>query len=173
MSQQPFTPVADARAHILAACSPVRGTQRVPVRDALGRVLAADVISPVSVPPHDNSAMDGYAVRHADLSADGETRLTIVGQAFAGHGWAGEVAAGQAVRIMTGAVMPAGADTIVIQESARLDGDAVIVPPGPESQASTAAAPAKTCVPASPRFAPAGCCARPTSVWPPRWASPN
>jgi molybdopterin molybdotransferase len=130
MSQQPFTPVADARAHILAACSPVRGTQRVPVRDALGRVLAADVISPVSVPPHDNSAMDGYAVRHADLSADGETRLTIVGQAFAGHAWAGEVATGQAVRIMTGAMMPAGADTIVIQESARLDGDAVIVPPG-------------------------------------------
>lgn len=125
-----FTPVADARAHILAACSPVRGTQRVPLRDALGRVLAADVISPVSVPPHDNSAMDGYAVRHADLSADGDTRLTIVGQAFAGHGWAGEVAAGQAVRIMTGAVMPAGADTIVIQETARLDGDTVIVPPG-------------------------------------------
>ncbi|MCQ9377643.1 gephyrin-like molybdotransferase Glp [Methyloversatilis sp. XJ19-49] len=125
-----FTPVADARAHILAACSPVRGTQRVPLRDALGRVLAADVISPVSVPPHDNSAMDGYAVRHADLSADGDTRLFIVGQAFAGHGWAGEVAAGQAVRIMTGAVMPAGADTIVIQETARLDGDTVIVPPG-------------------------------------------
>lgn len=125
-----FTPVADARAHILAACSPVRGTQRVPLRDALGRVLAADVISPVSVPPHDNSAMDGYAVRHADLSADGATRLFIVGQAFAGHGWAGEVAAGQAVRIMTGAVMPVGADTIVIQESAQLDGDAVIVPPG-------------------------------------------
>jgi molybdopterin molybdotransferase len=125
-----FTPVADARAHILAACAPVAGTQRVPLRDALGRVLAADVISPVSVPPHDNSAMDGYAVRHADLSADGDTRLTIVGQAFAGHGWAGEVAAGQAVRIMTGAVMPAGADTIVIQETARLDGGTVIVPPG-------------------------------------------
>jgi molybdopterin molybdotransferase len=125
-----FTPVADARAHILAACAPVAGTQRVPLRDALGRVLAADVISPVSVPPHDNSAMDGYAVRHADLSADGDTRLAIVGQAFAGHGWAGEVAAGQAVRIMTGAVMPAGADTIVIQETARLDGGTVIVPPG-------------------------------------------
>ena len=133
MSQQPFTPVADARAHILAACSPVRGTQRVPVRDALGRVLAADVISPVSVPPHDNSAMDGYAVRHGDLAADGDTRLTIVGQAFAGHAWAGEVTTGQAVRIMTGAMMPAGADTIVIQESARLDGDVVIVPPGQKS----------------------------------------
>lgn len=130
MSQQPFTPVADARAHILATCSAVRGTLRVPVRDALGRVLAADVISPVSVPPHDNSAMDGYAVRHADLAADGDTRLTIVGQAFAGHAWAGEVTTGQAVRIMTGAMMPAGADTIVIQETARLDGDAVIVPPG-------------------------------------------
>lgn len=125
-----FTPVADARAHILTACAPVAGTQRVPLRDALGRVLAADVISPVSVPPHDNSAMDGYAVRHADLSADGDTRLAVIGQAYAGHGWAGEVAAGQAVRIMTGAVMPAGADTIVIQESARLEGGTVIVPPG-------------------------------------------
>jgi molybdopterin molybdotransferase len=125
-----FTPVADARAHILAACLPVAGTQRVPLRDALGRVLATNVISPVSVPPHDNSAMDGYAVRHADLSADGDTRLFIVGQAFAGHGWAGEVATGQAVRIMTGAVMPAGADTIVIQEAARLDGGTVIVPTG-------------------------------------------
>jgi len=125
-----FTPVADARAHILAACLPVAGTQRVPLRDALGRVLATNVISPVSVPPHDNSAMDGYAVRHADLSADGDTRLFIVGQAFAGHGWAGEVATGQAVRIMTGALMPAGADTIVIQEAARLDGGTVIVPTG-------------------------------------------
>ena len=85
-----FTPVADARAHILAACSQVAGTQRVPVRDALGRVLAVDVISPVSVPPHDNSAMDGYAVRHADLSADADTRLTVVGTAYAGrHGIGG------------------------------------------------------------------------------------
>lgn len=125
-----FTPVADARAHILAACARVAGTQRVPLRDALGRVLAADVISPVSVPPHDNSAMDGYAVRHADLSAEGDTQLAVVGQAYAGHGWAGEVVAGQAVRIMTGAVMPTGADTIVIQETARLDGGTVIVPPG-------------------------------------------
>ena len=125
-----FTPVADARAHILAACSQVAGTQRVPVRDALGRVLATDVISPVSVPPHDNSAMDGYAVRHADLSADAETRLTVVGTAYAGHAWDGEVGPGQAVRIMTGAVMPRGADTVAIQETAKVDGDNVIVPPG-------------------------------------------
>jgi len=129
MSQH-FTPVADARAHILAACSAVTGIQRVPVRDALGRVLAADVISPVSVPPHDNSAMDGYAVRAADLAAGTETRLRVVGTAYAGHAWQGEVGAGEALRIMTGAVMPAGADTVVIQESVRTDGDTVIVPPG-------------------------------------------
>lgn len=125
-----FTPVADARAHILAACSQVAGTQRVPVRDALGRVLAVDVISPVSVPPHDNSAMDGYAVRHADLSADADTRLTVVGTAYAGHAWDGEVGPGQAVRIMTGAVMPRGADTVAIQETAKVDGDCVLVPSG-------------------------------------------
>jgi molybdopterin molybdotransferase len=129
MSQY-FTPVADARAHILSACSPVRGTQHVPLRDALGRVLAADVVSGVNVPPHDNSAMDGYAVRHADLAAGTDTRLAVVGHAYAGHAWDGEIGPGQAVRIMTGAVMPAGADTIVIQEHARTDGDTVIVPPG-------------------------------------------
>jgi molybdopterin molybdotransferase len=125
-----FTPVADARAHILAACTRVAGTQRVPVRDALGRVLAVDVISPVSVPPHDNSAMDGYALRHADLSADADTRLTVVGTAYAGHAWEGEVGPGQAVRIMTGAVMPRGADTVAIQETAKVDGDSVLIPPG-------------------------------------------
>ncbi len=132
MSQQ-FTPVDDARTHILSACRPVRSTQRVAVRDALGRVLAADVISPVSVPPHDNSAMDGYAVRHADLSSDAETRLAIVGTAYAGHAWDGQVGAGQAVRIMTGAVMPRGADTVVIQEAVNIDGDAVVIPPGQKS----------------------------------------
>jgi molybdopterin molybdotransferase len=122
--------VAEARAHILAACAPVHGTQRVPLRTALGRVLAADIISPVSVPPHDNAAMDGYAVRHADLSNDGDTPLKLIGQANAGHRWAGTVATGQAVRVMTGAVLPSGADTVVIQEAVHLDGDIVLVPPG-------------------------------------------
>lgn len=69
-------------------------------------------------------------MRYADLSPDADTRLTVVGTAYAGHAWGGEVGPGQAVRIMTGAVMPRGADTVVIQETAKVDGDCVIVPPG-------------------------------------------
>jgi len=123
--------VAEARQAILDALSPISGFERVPVRDALGRVLADDVIAPFNVPAHDNSAMDGYAVRAADLSADGETRLSVVGTAFAGRAFSGHVGAGQAVRIMTGAVIPHGADTIVVQEESRVDGESgVIIPAG-------------------------------------------
>ncbi|MBI4986607.1 MAG: molybdopterin molybdotransferase MoeA [Rhodocyclales bacterium] len=74
--------------------------------------------------------MDGYAVRIADLAAGKETRLAVVGTAFAGNAFSGMVGAGQAVRVMTGAVLPHGADTVVVQEDARVDGDAVVVPPG-------------------------------------------
>ena len=108
----------------------VDGTQRLFVRDTLGRVLAQDVISPIDVPAHDNSAMDGYAVRAADLRFDGETRLRLAGSAFAGQPYSGNLAIGQCVRIMTGAIVPAATDTIVIQEAVRLDGDDVVVPPG-------------------------------------------
>ena len=108
----------------------VDGTQRLFVRDTLGRVLAQDVISPIDVPAHDNSAMDGYAVRAADLRPDGETRLRLAGSAFAGQPYSGNLAIGQCVRIMTGAIVPAATDTIVIQEAVRLDGDDVVVPPG-------------------------------------------
>ena len=109
-------PVDKAREVIGRFLSPLTATERVHVRAALGRVLAADVISPLDVPAHDNSAMDGYAVRHADLKADGEVTLTTVGTAFAGAPYAGTLDAGEAVRIMTGGVVPAGADTIVMQE---------------------------------------------------------
>ena len=108
----------------------VDGTQRLFVRDTLGRVLAQDVISPIDVPAHDNSAMDGYAMRYADLRPDGETRLKLAGSAFAGQPYSGNVGAGECVRIMTGAIVPAATDTIVIQEAVRLDGDDVVVPPG-------------------------------------------
>jgi molybdopterin molybdotransferase len=119
-----------ARQILLDMVAPVTGTEQLFVRQALGRVLAADVISPVDVPAHDNSAMDGWAVRHADLVADGETRLKNIGTAFAGRAFEGSVGAGEAVRIMTGAVLPAGADCVVVQEMARVEGDVVIVPPG-------------------------------------------
>ena len=97
---------------------------------ALGRVLAEDVISPLNVPAHDNSAMDGYAVRFADLKADGEVTLKNTGTSFAGVPFKGTVGAGQCVRIMTGGVMPAGTDTIVMQEHARGDGDKITVGKG-------------------------------------------
>ena len=122
--------VDDARKAILDALSPVDGWESVALRSALDRVLARDVIAPFDVPAHDNSAMDGYAVRAADLRADGLTRLTVVGTAFAGGAFSGMVGAGQAVRIMTGAVIPHGADTVVVQEVVKLDGDAIEFPAG-------------------------------------------
>jgi molybdopterin molybdotransferase len=122
--------VEAARAAILESVQAVDGWERLAIRSALDRVLADDVIAPYDVPAHDNSAMDGYAVRFADLAVAGETVLEVVGTAFAGRAFSGEVGAGQAVRIMTGAVIPAGADTIVIQEVARAEGTRVRVPAG-------------------------------------------
>ena len=109
-------PVDKARALIARFLTPLTATERIHVRAALGRVLAEDVISPINVPAHDNSAMDGYAVRFADLKAASEVSLTVVGSSFAGKPFAGKLHAGEAVRIMTGAVMPPQADTIVMQE---------------------------------------------------------
>ncbi len=111
-------PVDKARALIRAFLTPVSATERVHVRNALDRVLAEDVMSPLDVPGHDNSAMDGWAVRFADLATEGETTLTRIGESFAGRPYAGTVLPGSAVRIFTGAVMPVGADTVVMQERA-------------------------------------------------------
>ena len=114
-----------ARDHILAAIQPISGTTQVAIRAALGRILAADVQAPIDVPGADNSAMDGYAVRHADLVNTHDTTLQVVGQAFAGHPYADAVAPGQAVRIMTGGVLPTGCDTVIMQEDCERDGNAV------------------------------------------------
>lgn len=122
--------VAEARAAIFERIAPVAGWERVAVRSALGRVLAEDVVAPCNVPAHDNSAMDGYAVRAADLAADGETALTVVGTAYAGHPFSGVVGVGQAVRIMTGAAIPRDADTIVVQEVTHREEQRVFIPPG-------------------------------------------
>jgi molybdopterin molybdotransferase len=119
-----------ARELILDLMSPVVGHERVFVRQGLDRVLAEEVISPIDVPSHDNSAMDGWAMRFDDLAATGETHLRQVGTAFAGRAFAGAIAAGETVRIMTGAILPQGADCVVIQEVARVENDFVIVPPG-------------------------------------------
>jgi molybdopterin molybdotransferase len=117
--------VAKARAFIHQFLAPIEGTVRVPIRSALGRVLAGDVLSPVDVPAHRNSAMDGWALRGADLKPDAETTLQEVGASFAGKPFAGRVGAGQCVRIMTGGVVPEGADTVVMQERARASGKSV------------------------------------------------
>ena len=114
---------------IRACLSPITQTERLPIRQALGRVLAEEIVPSINVPAHDNSAMDGYAVRFADLKS-GETVLTEAGSAFAGRVFEGKVGPGECVRVMTGAVMPAGTDTVVIQEVARKDGNRVSIPPG-------------------------------------------
>ncbi len=126
----PLLPVAEAERLIAERVAPVDGCEAVPLREALGRVLAEDIVAPVNVPPFDNSAVDGYAVRGDDLAADGERRLTIVDRVTAGHAAAHAVNSGEAIRIFTGAPMPAGADSVFMQEDCRVDGDCVVVPPG-------------------------------------------
>jgi molybdopterin molybdotransferase len=122
---------ADAVGEFLAhLVSPVTQVETVAIFDALGRVLAQDLISPISVPPHDNSAMDGYAFDGGQLS-QGALRLEMVGTALAGKAWQGALGAGQCVKIMTGAIMPAGTDTVVPQEFTRTGDDGRIeIPAG-------------------------------------------
>ncbi|MDB5844185.1 MAG: molybdopterin molybdochelatase, partial [Polaromonas sp.] len=96
--------------------TPVQDAIEMPLFEALGRVLAADVVSPFDVPPHDNSAMDGFAFKGAQLRPDVALQLQVVGTALAGKAWQGGISPGQCVKIMTGAVMPAGLDTVVPQE---------------------------------------------------------
>ena len=122
-------PVAKARAFIHTFLSPVSGVARVAVRSALGRVLAEDVISPVNVPGHRNSAMDGWAMRFEDLGT-AATTLIEVGTSFAGQPFTGTLGKGECVRIFTGGVVPEGADTVVMQERASKTGNAVTFPPG-------------------------------------------
>ena len=118
--------VEKAREAMRACITPIADTERVSVRAALDRVLAQEIVPSINVPAHDNSAMDGYAVRFADI----EKPLSEIGTALAGKPFSGTVGAGQCVRIMTGAVMPAGADTVVIQEVVKREGNRISVPPG-------------------------------------------
>jgi molybdopterin molybdotransferase len=126
----PLLPVAEAERLIAERVSPVAGRETVALRDALGRVLAQDVVASLNVPPFDNSAVDGYAVRGEDLDAEREGSLTIVDRVAAGHAARHAVNAGEAIRIFTGAPMPPGADTVFMQEDCRIEGGRVIVPPG-------------------------------------------
>ncbi len=123
-------PVGKAREVIARFLEPVSAVERVAVRGGLGRVLAEDIVSPLDVPAHDNSAMDGYAVRFSDLKSSGETSLKVIGNAFAGAPYSGAMRTGECVRIMTGGIVPAGADTIVMQEHVKVAGDQVMIGTG-------------------------------------------
>jgi molybdopterin molybdotransferase len=123
-------PVAKAREVIGRFLTPVTATERLGVRAALGRVLAEDVVSPLDVPAHDNSAMDGYALRYADLRPDGDVTLKVAGSSFAGAPFQGSLKPGECVRIMTGGVVPPGADTIVMQEHVKADKERVTIGKG-------------------------------------------
>jgi molybdopterin molybdotransferase len=129
-------PVDRARTLIREFLSPVTAVERVHIRAALDRVLAADVESPLDVPGHDNSAMDGWAVRFADLGGGSETtNLRRIGESFAGKPFEGELRPGETVRIFTGGVMPRGADTVVIQERARETTQGAAIAPGAVTKA--------------------------------------
>ena len=123
-------PVAQAQEFIARLVPRVATTEELPIMSALGRVLARDIVSPINVPSHDNSAMDGYALNGTDLYLDGPTTMRVAGTAFAGQQFKGTVARGQCVRVMTGAVMPPGLDTVVPQEFVKLGDDGVSIPPG-------------------------------------------
>ena len=111
--------VSEARARIDTLVQPIDATERIPLSAGLNRVLATSIESSIDVPPYTNSAMDGYAVLGDDLPTQGNTRLRVIGRAMAGQPFDGRVSRGQAVRIMTGAVMPEGADTVLMQEHVR------------------------------------------------------
>ncbi len=118
-------PVADALQRVLADARPLPA-EAVPLDDALGRVLTADVVALRTQPPAAVSAMDGYAVRASDV-AQAPVVLKVIGEVAAGHPFPDEIAAGQAARIFTGGVMPAGSDTVVIQELTSAAGDSVTI----------------------------------------------
>ena len=119
--------VIEALARIDTAISPIRGYQTLALREALDRVLAEAIDSPINVPAHTNSAMDGYAVVGGELAADRTTQLAVIGTAYAGKPFEGALGPGQCVRIMTGAVMPQGSDTVVMQEHVSVEGDHILL----------------------------------------------
>jgi len=120
--------VAAASEFIARLVEPVAGEETLPLLQALDRVLSVDVVSPIDVPPHDNSAMDGYALAGDCLLSGEDLDLKVIGTALAGAAWRGTVGAGECVKIMTGAIMPAGLDTVVPQELATLQNGRVQLP---------------------------------------------
>jgi len=122
--------VEEAQALLDRVISQVSEAQAVPLSQALGRILLEDVVADLDVPPHNNSAVDGYAVFFDDLDPKAETVLPVTGRVAAGHPLDHEARRGEAIRIFTGAPMPPGPDTIMMQEDCRLEGDRVVLAPG-------------------------------------------
>jgi molybdopterin molybdotransferase len=122
--------VEEAQARIMAMLTPVTATESLAIRDSLGRVLATTITSPINVPPYANSAMDGYAVTAADLAHESQTQLVVIGTSWAGTPFHGTVMPGQCVRIMTGAKMPAGTDTVIMQEQVQRQDDRITIGTG-------------------------------------------
>lgn len=123
-------PLDEALAMLTERIGPVAGIVRLPLAETGGRLLAEDVTAAVDVPPHDNSAVDGYALFFDDLDPDNETRLPVTGRVAAGHPLNRAAVRGEAIRIFTGAPMPVGPDTVMMQEDCREDGDHVVIMPG-------------------------------------------
>jgi molybdopterin molybdotransferase len=126
----PLLPIAEMERLIAERVEPVAETETAPLATARGRVIATDVIAPLDLPPFDNSAVDGYAVRHRDLDTKAETKLAVAGRLTAGRAASEPIGARQAIRIFTGAPMPNGADTVFMQEDVRTEDADVIVPAG-------------------------------------------
>ena len=109
-------PAQDVLKFLSELVTEVSETESVDIFDALGRIVAKDVISPIDVPPHDNSAMDGFAFNGQQLSSEGALTLKVMGTALAGKAWQGQVGPNECLKIMTGAIMPEGLDTVIPQE---------------------------------------------------------
>ena len=122
--------VGEVNAFLSRLAEPVPEYESLDLFQSLGRVLAQDLVSPISVPAHDNSAMDGYAFRGTALSPDQVLKLKVVGTALAGVAWRGDLGPEECLKIMTGAVMPNGLDTVAPQELVNLQGEYISIPPG-------------------------------------------
>lgn len=151
-----FDPAAvtfeQARGLLAAMVDPIAETEACPLAEALDRILGQDLVSPIDVPAHDNAAMDGYSLRAADLDPAAETRLAIVAEALAGRPCPIMPGHGEAVRIMTGAMMPAGHDTVIPQELCRVEARSLRIPPG-QRPLSNCRLRERTCAPVKRRSA--------------------
>jgi molybdopterin molybdotransferase len=130
-------PIVEMQRLIAEGVTPVAEVQNVSLSEALGRVIGSDVKATDDLPPFDNTAVDGFAVRHADLAPGVDTRLVVAERVMAGHAAVKPLGTGEAIRVFTGAPMPSGTDTVFMQEDCKVDGNVVIVPPGLERGANS------------------------------------